>query len=147
MKTAKKFLPVIVLFVIIAFTYSFFHIGGKEIKFVDKLSEAKAVTAIVRNEKNNEEVEYDLNKEQIKYLKKLIEENSYTRRISSTIIGVLPDERYTIFANWDDNGQKHLHISLIGGEYIQILGEYGSHYHKIKNSNFEQELISILNMK
>lgn len=147
MKTAKKFLPIIVIFVIIAFIYSFFHIGGKEIKFVDKLSEAKTVTVIVRNEGYDEEVKYDLNKEQIKCLKKLIEENSYTRRISSTIIGVLPDKSYTILANWADNGKKHLYISLIGGEYIQILGEYGSHYHKIKNANFEQELISILDMK
>ena len=147
MKIAKKLLPIIIILVIIALTYSFFHIGGREIKFIDKLLEAKTVTVIVMNEENNEKIEYDLNAEQIQHLKKLIEENSYTRRISSTIIGVLPDKRYTIFANWDDNGQKHLHISLLGGEYIQILGEYGSHYHKIKNSDFEKELLSILEYK
>ncbi len=144
MKTTKKLLLVIIILSVIVLTYSFFHIDGREIKFVDKLLEAKTVTVIVMNEKNDEKVEYDMNREQIDNLKKLIEENSYTRRISSTIIGVLPDKRYTIFANWDDNGQKHLHISLLGGEYIQILGEFGSHYHKIKNSNFEKELISII---
>ena len=144
MKIAKRISPIIVILAIIVFVYSFFNIGGKEIKFVDKLLEAKTVTVIVSDEENNEKVEYDLNREQIKHLKKLIEENSYTRRISSTIIGALPDKRYTIFANWDDNGQKHLHISLMGGQYIQILGEYGSHYHKIRNSDFEKELISIL---
>lgn len=147
MKTAKKILPIIIILVVIAFVYSFFHIGGKEIKFVDKLMEAKTVTVIVRSEKGDEKVEYDLNTKQIELLKKLIEENSYVRRVSSTIIGVLPDKRYTIFANWDDNGQKHLHISLIGGEYIQILGEYGSHYHKIRNSDYEKELLSILDNK
>jgi len=147
MKTAKKFFPIIIILTVIVFLYSFFHIDGHEIKFVDKLLEAKSVTVIVMNEENNDKVEYDLTPKQIKHLKKLIEENSYTRRISSTIIGVLPDKRYTIFANWNDNGQKHLHISLLGGEYIQILGEFGSHYHKIKNSDFEKELISIIDNK
>ena len=144
MKITKKLLIVIIILAVIVLTYSFFHIDGREIKFVDKLSEAKTVTVIVMNEKNDEKVEYDLNAEQKEQLKKLIESNSYTRRISSTIVGVLPDKRYTIFANWDDNGQKHLHINLIGGEYIQILGEFGSRYHKIKNPNFEKELISII---
>lgn len=144
MKRFKKFLPVAIILIIIIFTYSFFHIDGQEIKFIDKLSETKSVTVIVMNENDDSKVEYNLNVEQIESLKKLIESNSYIRRISSTIIGVLPEKRYTIFANWDDNGQKHLHISLLGGEYIQILGEYGSHYHKIKNADFERELISIL---
>ena len=144
MKTIKKLLPIIIFFAIIVFIYSFFHIDGREIKFVDKLLEAKTVTVTVTNKENDEKVEYDLNTEQIENLKKLIEENSYTRRISSTIVGVLPDKRYTILANWDNNGQKHLHIGLLGGKYIQVLGEYGSHYHKINNFNFEKDLISIL---
>lgn len=144
MRTAKKFLPIIIILAICAFVYSFFNIGGHEIKFVDKLLEAKTVTVLVMTEDSNEKAEYNLNREQIDRLKMLIEENVYTRRISSTIVGILPDKRYTIFANWDDNGQKHLHISLLGGEYIQILGEYGSHYHKINNSHFEKELICIL---
>ena len=144
MKTLKKFLPIVIIVAIVSFVYSFFHIGGREIKFVDKLLEAKTVTVIVMNEENNEKAEYDLSAAQIKKLKTLIEENSYTRRISSTIVGVLPDTRYTIFANWDDNGQKHLHISLLGGEYIQVLGEYASRYHKIKNPDFEKELRNVI---
>ncbi len=145
MKTLKKILPIIIILVVIAFGYSFFYIDGQEIKFVDELLEAKTVTVIVMNEKNDDpKVEYDLNRKQIKNLKKLIEENTYTRRMSSTISGVLPDKRYMIFANWDDNGQKHLQISLLGGEYIQILGEYRSNYHKIKSPDFESELMSIL---
>ncbi|MBR2847604.1 MAG: hypothetical protein IKB89_06015 [Clostridia bacterium] len=144
MKTTKKLLPVIIILAVAVLAYSFFHIDGREIKFIDKLSEAKAVTVIVMNKENDEKTEYDLNRDQIEHLKNLVEGNSYTRRISSTIIGALPDKRYTIFANWDDNGQKHFHINLIGGEYIQILGEFGSRYHKIKNSDFEKELISII---
>ena len=66
----------------------------------------KTVTVIIRNEENDEKVERDLIKEQIKRLKTLIEKKSYTRRLSSTIIGVLPDKRYTIFVSWDDNGQS-----------------------------------------
>lgn len=144
MKRFKKFLPVAIILIIIIFTCSFFHIDGQEIKFIDKLSETKSVTVIVMNENDESKVEYNLNVEQIESLKKLIESNSYTRRLSSTIVGVLPEKRYTIFANWNDSGQKHLHISLLGGEYIQVLGEYGSHYHKINNADFEKELIGIL---
>lgn len=147
MKIAKKFLPIIVVLMLVASLYSFFNIEGKEIKFVDKLLEAKTVTVTIINRENDEKVEYDLNIDQIEQFKKLIEKNSYTRRISSTIIGELPDKRYTVLANWDDNGQKHLCISLLGGEYIQILGEYGSHYHKIKNADFEKELIDVLHVE
>ena len=144
MKHLKIILTVIIVLFVIASVYSFFNISGQEIKFVDKLLEAKSVTVIVMNEDGDERAEYNLDITQIEQFKKLIEENSYTRRISSTIVGVLPDKRYTIFANWNDGGQKHLQISLIGGEYIQILGEYGSHYHKINNPDFENQLISIL---
>jgi len=144
MKRFKKFLPVAIILIIIIFIYSFFHIDGQEIKFIDKLSETKSVTVIVMNENDDSKVEYNLNVEQIESLKKLIESNSYTRRLSSTIVGVLPEKRYTIFANWSDSGQRPLHISLLGGEYIQVLGEYGSHYHKINNADFEKELIGIL---
>lgn len=145
MRKIKKILPVFMAIIIITLIYSFFNISGREIKFVNKLSDARSVTVVVYNDENVENPQYDLNKNQIKLLQKLIEENAYTRRLSSTIVGVLPDNRYTVFANWNDGGQKHLHISLLGGEYIQILGEYGNHYHKIKNPYFEKRLVSILN--
>ncbi len=147
MKIAKKLLPFVVVLALVAFAYSFFHIDGREIKLANKLAEAKSVTIIVMNTQNNENVEYDLNKEQIEKIKTIILENSYTRRISKTIIGELPDKRYTIFATWDDAAERPLHISLLGGEYIHVLGDFGSRYHKIKNTDFEKELISILDSK
>ena len=142
----KILLPVIIILVIFVSAYYFFDISGQEIKLADKLPEAKTVTVIAMNEENGEKVEYDLDKEQIVQLEKLLEENSYTRRISSTIVGNLPEKRYTIFASWDDDSQKHLQISLLGGKYIQILGEYGNHYHGIRNSDFEKEFISIIGL-
>ena len=144
MRILKKVSPIIITVLIVAFIYSFFHISGREIRNARELNMAKDVTVIVRNEESNESTEYDLNTKQVTLLRKLLEENSYKRRITSTIIGVLPDNRYTIFANWNDNGQKHLHISIIGGEYIQFLGQYGSNYNKIKNPDFEKKLIAIL---
>lgn len=147
MRIIKKLLPVIVILAAIIFTYSFFHIDGREIKFLDKLPEAETVHVIIMNDGSNEEAEFDLSRKQIEKLKNLIEQNSYTRRISSTIIGVLPEKRYTFLANWDDNGQKHLYISLLGGEYINVLGEFGGHYHKIKNPDFEKELNAIFGDK
>jgi len=144
MKFIKILLPIVIVVLVISFAYSFFNISGREIKFIDKLSQAKSVTIIVTNEETNEKEEYELNAMQKERLRKLIEENSYTRRLSSTIVGILPEKRYTIFVNWADGGKKHLQISLLGGEYIQVSGEFGSHYHKIKNPDFEKELISIL---
>ena len=147
MRILKNVLPIIIPVSIIVLVYSFFHISGWEIRNAKELNSAKAVTVIVRSEESNESTEYDLNTKQVALLQKLLEKNSYTRRITSTIIGVLPDKRYTIFANWNDNGQKRLHISIIGGEYIQFLEQHGSNYHKIKNPDFEKELISILEMQ
>lgn len=147
MNKLKKLMPIIITVLIIGFLYSFFHIGGWEIKNVKELNDAKLVTVVVSDENSDESIEYELSKNQIELLQNLLEENSYTRRLSSTIIGVLPDTRYNILANWNDNGQKHLHISILGGEYIQFLGQYGSHYHEIKNPDFEKVLISILEAK
>lgn len=144
MKKIKKILPIIIILVIIALIYSFFHISGWEIKNLRSLSGAESVTLTVYDDSNGENVEYELSKSQIEKLQTLLKENSYTRRISNTIIGVLPDKRYYILANWNDNGQKLLHISMIGGEYINIARQFGDRYHKIKNPDFEKELIAII---
>lgn len=144
MKTIKKIFPIIIILLIIGLIYSFFHISGWEIKNLNSLSEAESVTLTVYDDSNGENVEYELSKSQIEKLQTLLKENSYTRRISNTIIGVLPDKTYRILANWDDNGQKLLYISTLGGEYIQFLNQFGSSYHKIKNPDFEKELIAIL---
>ena len=127
--------------------YSFFHISGWEIKNINKLSDAGYVTVVVRNESNDEKREYTLNAEQTKLLQNLLKENSYTRRLTSTIIGVLPEKEYTILADWNDKGKTNLYIKILGNEYISFFDYLGTNYHKIKNSDFEKELISILEAK
>lgn len=144
MKTIKKISPIIIILLIIGLIYSFFHISGWEIKNLNSLSEAESVTLTVDDDITGESVEYELSKSQIEKLQTLLKDNSYTRRLSNTIIGVLPDKSYRILANWDDNGQKHLYISTIGGEYIQVMRRFGGSYHKIKNPDFEKELIAII---
>ena len=143
----RKVLPVIIILLITGLIYSFFHISGWEIKNLNSLSEAESVTLTVYDDSTGESVEYELSKSQIEKLQTLLKENSYTRRLSNTIIGVLPDKTYRILANWDDNGQKHLYISTIGGEYIQVSRQFGGSYHKIKNPDFERELINIIASK
>lgn len=138
----KKVLPIIIV-IIVALVYSFFHISGWEIKNLNSLSEAESVTVTISDD-TGDSVEYVLGKSQTEKLQTLLKENSYTRRLSNTIIGVLPDKTYRILANWNDNGQKHLYISLMGGEYIQVFRQFGSSYHKIKNPDFEKELITII---
>ena len=144
MSKLKKGLSIIIILLIIGLIYSFFHISGWEIRNLNSLSEAESVTLTVYDDSNGESAEYELSKSQIEKLKTLLKENSYTRRITNTIIGVLPDKSYRILANWDDNGQKHLYISMIGGEYIQVIRQFGDNYHKIKNPDFEKELIAII---
>ena len=140
----KKVLSVIIILLIIALIYSFFHISGWEIKNLNSLTEAESVVLTVYEDSTGESVEYELSKSQIEKLQTLLKESSYTRRLSNTIIGVLPDKTYRILANWNDNGQKHLYISMIGGEYIQVMSQFGGSYHKIKNSDFEKELATII---
>lgn len=146
MKRFKKLLPIFMIILIVGLIYSFFRIDGKEIKNLSSLNEAKSVVLTVMDRNTDETVNYELSKHQIEKLQTLFEENSYTRRISNTIVGLLPDKRYTILANWDDGGQK-IYISLIGGEYILVQGQFGDSYNKIKNPDFEKELISILEAK
>jgi hypothetical protein len=55
----------IVIFVILDSVYDFFHIAGCEIKFLDKLLDAKTVTVLVTDEDSGEKTEYNLNKNQI----------------------------------------------------------------------------------
>ena len=144
MKIIKKVRPIIIILLIIMLVYSFFHISGWEIKNLKSLSEAESVVLTVYDDSTGDNVEYDLSKNQIEKLQNLLKENSYTRRLSNTIIGVLPDKTYRILANWNDNGQKHLYISMIGGEYIQVMSQFGGSYNKIKNPDFEKELITII---
>ena len=147
MRIIKKISPIIIILLIIGLIYSFFHISGWEIRNLSSLSEAESVTLTVYDDSTGESVEYELTKSQIEKLQALLKENSYTRRLSNTIIGVLPDKTYRILANWNDNGQKHLYISMIGGEYINIARQFGDRYHKIKNPDFEKELINIIESK
>ena len=105
MKIFKRILPIVIIVVVVGMVYSFFHISGWEIKNINKLSNAGYVTVVVRNESNDEKREYTLNAEQTKLLQNLLKENSYTRRLTSTIIGVLPENEYTILADWNDNGK------------------------------------------
>lgn len=147
MKIFKRILPIVFIVVVVGMVYSFFHISGWEIKNINKLSDAGYVTVVVRNESNDEKREYTLNAEQTKLLQNLLKENSYTRRLTSAIIGVLPENEYTILADWNDNGKTNLYIKILGNEYISFFDYLGTNYHKIKNSDFEKELISILEAK
>ena len=141
----KKRIFKILIFVIIAvLIYGFFHIDGWRIKNTKNLLDASFVEVYVHNENTGEEIEYALNAEQRKLLSDLLIESSYTRRLSSTIIGALPDKRYTVLADWNDNGQTNLYVNTIGGEYIRISGQFGSGYLKINNKDFEENLKALL---
>lgn len=143
MKFLRKLLPAIVIFLIVFLVFSFFHIDGREIRNINKLDESWDVSVYV-NQDNEETHEYQLTGEQIIKLRELLRQNHYTRRLSNTIIGALPDTNYSILADIDNNSKTLISIRMIGGEYISFSRQFGDHYHKIKNPEFEQKLIEIL---
>lgn len=151
MKIFKRILPIVIIVVVVGLVYSFFHIDGREIKNIKKLSSDCRVSVVVSDTYGNENrQEYELNANQIEGLKNLLMNNSYKRRLSSTIIGQLPEKDYSILADWDDDGtpQVLLYIKVIGNEYINFSQQFNifkhNIYHEIKNPDFEKELISIL---
>lgn len=139
----KKLVPVMVAAALFGCVYSFFHISGWEIKNINRLSPECSVTVTVWDRQTDTSAAYTLDAMQTERLKNLLKENSYTRRLSSTIIGVLPDKKYTIVADWRDNGNTHLYIQILGSEYIAF-EQFGGNFQKIKNPSFETELASIL---
>ena len=154
MKIFKKILPIVIIIVVVGLIYSFFHIDGREIKNIKNLSADCRVSVVVgETGGNNNRQEYELNAEQIEGLKNLLMNNSYKRRISSTITAQLPEKEYSILVDWDKDGRPQvlLYIKIIGNEYINFNEQYNFFrskiYHKIKNSEFEKELIAILEMK
>ena len=61
----------------------------------------------------------------------------------------MPEKDYTILADWDDGTpQMLLYIKIIGNEYINFSQQFNffkyNIYHKIKNPDFEKELIYVL---
>lgn len=144
MKWFRKLSPAIILFLIVFLVFSFFHIDGREIRNIEKLDGSCDVTVIVCKD-NEEPLTYQLSPEQIIKLRELLRQNHYTRRLTNTIIGVLPDTDYSILADWNDNGKTNLYIRMLGGEYIQFTEQFGSNYNKIKNPQFEQKLLAVLN--
>ena len=150
MKIFKTLLPIITIVLIVGLIYSFFSIDGREIKNIDKLSSDCRVSVVVNDTYGDENrQEYELNGKQIEALKNLLMNNTYKRRLSSTIIGQLPEKNYTILADWDDGTpQMLLYIKIIGNEYINFSQQFNffkyNIYHKIKNPDFEKELIYVL---
>ena len=151
MKRLKKILPLLIIVLIVILVYSFFNIDGREIKNIKKLSSDCRVSVRVSDTYGHGNgQEYELNAKQIEGLKNLLMNNSYKRRLSSTIIGQLPEKDYSILADWDDDGtpQVLLYIKVIGNEYINFSQQFSifkhNIYHEIKNPDFEKELISIL---
>ena len=151
MKILKKILPFLIIALIVGLIYSFFHIDGREIENIKKLSSDCRVSVIAGETYGNDNTqEYELNDKQIEALKNLLMNNSYKRRLSSTIIGQLPEKDYTILADWDKDGttQMLLYIRIIGNKYINFSQQFNffknNVYHKIENPDFEKELISIL---
>ncbi len=154
MKIFKKILPFLIVILIIGLVYSFFHIDGREIKNIKNLSSDCRVSVIVNDTYGHDNrQEYELNSKQIEGLKNLLMNNSYKRRLSSTIIGQLPEKDYQILADWDKDGtpQMLLYIKIIGNEYINFSEQFNIFrhmiYHEIQNLDFEKELISILEDK
>lgn len=144
MKFFRKLLPALILCLLVFLVFSFFHIDGREIWSLNKLNEEWDVTVTVHKE-NEPAVEYQLSGEQILQLRELLQSNQYTRRLSNTIYGALPDTDYSILADRNNDSKSMIYIRIIGGQYIRFSRTAGGSYHKIKNPEFEAALRAILN--
>lgn len=144
-KRFKHLMLLLIVIICIISIYSFFDVSGTEIKNIKKLSEKCVVTVIVSNDNIDKEQEYILNAEQKEDLKQLLLNTKYTRRMGNTIIGVLPENTYTILADWNDNGKTNLYAKILGGKYIQFSKKTGvSNFMKINENEFEIQLKEII---
>ena len=145
MKKIRRLILFLIVIICIISLYSFFYVSGSDIKNIKKLSEKCVVTVIISNDNVDKEQEYILNAEQKEELKQLLLNTKYTRRMSNTIIGVLPENSYTVLADWNDNGKTRLYAKILGGEYIQFSRKKGiSNFMKINENEFEMQLKEII---
>jgi hypothetical protein len=88
-------------------------------------------------------VEYVLKESQIKQLKNLLLESSFTRVLSSYVV-FKDKDMYEIQIDFN-NSQDFLDIRCIGNEYISVMNQFNGKHLKINNPRWKLILEEIIN--
>lgn len=123
--------------------YSFSHVSGREIGSVMDISDACVVT-VSRYELGEWEkrTDYILDADQIRQLKTLLLESSFTRELAS-VVWFRDRSQYDIRVEFS-NGKDPLLIHCIGNEYIQVTNQFDGKHLTINNKGWKAALDGII---
>lgn len=150
MKRSYKIITAIVLVILIFLVCPYLHVRGSDINGVENISETSSVTITKwtmfpeKGPMSEGKQKYYLDANQIEMLKSLISESNFRRKLPSWISNHDPD-MYIIKVDFD-NIDESLFMQSIGGDYIQVAGQFNYKFLKIKNPNWKKILEEIISL-
>ena len=151
----KKKLCIIAVTAAFVFAFfSWFHVSGKEIRYVKDISADCTVTVTVFGKTPTtgigtggwkERETYTLTAGQTEELKQLLLSTTFRRNPADTILWESDKDkmRYDIFVDFGD-GQRTISIHGAGNHHLSISGQFSDHFLMIRNDNWEETLCGIL---
>lgn len=124
MNTKRKWAVALVLVLVLAVGYSYFHVGGKEIASFAAIDENCEVE-IVRHDSMDKPSfrEYTLAGPQIMELKEFLEGSSYTRRLTFLDGVSYETVSYSIYVYFDGR-QKVLYLGCMGKDHLFVSSSF-----------------------
>lgn len=124
--------------------YSYFHVAGREIEYVENMSADSCTVTVIRYQHMEyaQGKEYVLDAAQIEQLKKLILDSSFTRDLAG-MVTFKDRDRYDIRVIFH-NRQDAVLIDCIGNEYITVCNQFDGKHLKIKNPHWKASLEEII---
>lgn len=140
----KRMLAIGILVIGVIFLYSYFHVAGREIENAERISDDVCTVTITRYQhmEYEQRKEYVLDAVQIKQLKTLILQSSFTRGLSD-VVTFKDHDMYDILVEFY-NRQDFILINCIGNEYISVIDQFDGKHLKIKNPNWKASLEEII---
>lgn len=127
---------------------SYFHFSGGEISGIKNISTEDTVYAQLYDNSYQLIDEKKLNSSQIEAIKSLILNSHFTRHTEG-LLYYLPEEapykyHINIYKKYTD--EEDLHLEILGNSYFNACEDQNFGFLKIRTSDFEEKLKSILNM-
>lgn len=128
-----------------ALLYSYFHVAGREIEYVENMSADTCTVTVTRYQhmEYEQRKEYQLDAAQIEQLKELILESSFTRYSFNSGVTFRDRDMYDIRVVFN-NHQDFLDIHCIGNQYISLTDQFDGWHLKIKNPDWKSSLEQII---
>lgn len=150
----KKWLAVAVAVALVFMMFSWFHVSGREIRYVEDISDDCTVTVTVFGKAPTTGIDtggwqkaetYILTAEQTEGLKQLLLSTTFRRNPADTLVWQSDKKelRYDIFVDFGD-GQRVISIHAAGNHHISITDQFGGNFLMIRNDRWEETLLTIL---